>query len=463
MQMSEALDLFWDNAESIDPNTMAVVTAAGLRPRPILLANVAEVGVSDKNQPLIICVSSRSARTETQLKAIRARLGVSAYIVLRVAENDVQTAVIAIKCGIDEVVTEGRTAALQWQSVAKSARIRLLKRDSFVFVDLNSQRLLALVERVGASEVNLLLQGPTGVGKEVLARLAHDFSPRRNGPFIPVNCAALPETLAESLLFGHAKGSFTGASQKTDGVFSQADGGTLFLDEIGELPLSLQAKLLRVIQEKEVVPVGASEARKVDVRIVSATNRDLRTAVRDRSFREDLYFRVSTFNVAVPGLSVRKDDILPLANFFVLKHGQESEPAQISPNAAARLLSHTWPGNVRELENVIQRALVLITTNMIDESHLLFDEPLVPVEAAPEPILSDAGSAPVTASNSTNDGLKDSLDANEFRIIADTLSQYRTRQEAAAALGISERTLRYKIAKMRERGVQMPNRRAALG
>ena len=152
-----------------------------------------------------------------------------------------------------------------------------------------------------------------GSGKEVLARLTHDFSPRRSGPFIPVNCAALPESLAESLLFGHTRGAFTGATRSTDGFFTQAHGGTLFLDEIGELTLPLQAKLLRAIQEREIIPVGSSESSKVDVRIVAATNLDLRSAIRAGTFREDLYFRVSTFRINVPGLKSRLDDILPLS------------------------------------------------------------------------------------------------------------------------------------------------------
>ena len=177
----------------------------------------------------------------------------------------------------------------------------LLKSDSYVFVDDVSQHVLALIERIGPAEVSVLMNGPTGSGKEVLAKLTHDFSPRRNGPFVPVNCAALPESLAESLLFGHVKGAFTGAAKSTIGFFERAEGGTLFLDEIGELTLQLQAKILRAVQEKEVTPVGNSEPRPVNVRVVSATNRDLGKAIKLGTFREDLYFRVSTFNINVAG------------------------------------------------------------------------------------------------------------------------------------------------------------------
>ena len=367
------------------------------------------------------------------------------------------------------------------------AKLRLLKNDSYVFVDETSQHLLALVERVGAAEVTALMYGPTGSGKEVLARLTHDFSPRRDGPFVPVNCAALPEALAESLLFGHAKGAFTGATRSTEGFFAQAQGGTLFLDEIGELTLPLQAKLLRAIQEKEVLPVGSSETQRVDVRIVAATNRDLRAGIRAGYFREDLYFRVSTFRINVPGLSARLDDILPLANYFLVKHGREDRMLQLSPEAAAKLLAYTWPGNVRELENVVQRAIVLSSDGVIAGSHLVFDEPAdhelydrqpMPTanihafepaaqrerwrdaQGAPTTPFSAHLSAPNTFDETTEEGgdsatgLQGAMDANEFRIIVDTIKNTRTRQEAADMLGISQRTLRYKIARMRERGIK---------
>jgi two-component system response regulator FlrC len=311
---------------------------------------------------------------------------------------------------------------------------------------------------------------------------------------VPVNCAALPEALAESLLFGHVKGAFTGATRSTEGFFAQAQGGTLFLDEIGELTLPLQAKLLRAIQEKEVLPVGSSETQRVDVRIVAATNRDLRAGIRAGYFREDLYFRVSTFRINVPGLSARLDDILPLANYFLVKHGREDRMLQLSPEAAAKLLAYTWPGNVRELENVVQRAIVLSSDGVIAGSHLVFDEPAdhelygrqpMPTAnihafepAAQRERWRDAQGAPTTpfsahlsAPNTFDEtveeggdsatGLQGAMDANEFRIIVDTIKNTRTRQEAADMLGISQRTLRYKIARMRERGIQIPKRRSA--
>ena len=395
---------------------------------------------------------------EGHLRVLRDVLGPRVYLILRVDNSDLSTAIAGVKSGVDDVVTVDADCKV-WQTVAASARLRLLKYESYVFVDETSQQLLALVERVGASEVTVLLQGATGSGKEVLARLAHDFSPRRDGPFVPVNCAALPENLAESLLFGHVRGAFTGATRNTEGFFTQAQGGTLFLDEVGELSPQLQAKLLRAIQEKEVLPVGSSQSHKVDVRIVSATNRDLRSGAVDNSFREDLYFRISTFRINVPSLIARLDDVLPLANFFILKHSRENRSLQFSPDAVAKLLSYSWPGNVRELENVVQRAIVLTTGDVIQPQYLIFDEPVQQPDVTPV-----AGAVPVAtqpAGLTQTDGLQDAMEANEFRIIAETVRTSPTRQAAALALGISERTLRYKLARMRERGMELPRRRSA--
>jgi two-component system response regulator FlrC len=226
----------------------------------------------------------------------------------------------------------------------------------------------------------------------------------------------------------------------------------------------LQAKLLRAIQEKEVLPVGSSESHKVDVRIVSATNRDLRSGSLDNPFREDLYFRISTFRINVPSLIARLDDVLPLANFFILKHSRESRSLQFSPEAVAKLLAYSWPGNVRELENVVQRAIVLTTGEVIQPQYLIFDEPASPAETQlTAPILpaSLANEGPFAGKFGKNDGLQDAMEANEFRIIAETIRTSPSRQAAAATLGISERTLRYKLARMRERGMELPRRRSA--
>ena len=488
MYKDNTIELIWDNSSPIDSQTMGFLSKAGFRPHPIAIGDIqAHLSAHQEDGQWVVCIQGRDSSSLERIQQLRAQYGNSIHVVLRVEANEVELAIEAIKVGVDDVISAGADFQNKWDKVAELARIRLLKNDSYVFVDETSQHLLALVERVGASEVTALMHGPTGSGKEVLARLTHDFSPRRGGPFIPVNCAALPETLAESLLFGHTRGAFTGATRSTDGFFTQAHGGTLFLDEIGELTLPLQAKLLRAIQEREIIPVGSSDSKNVDVRIVAATNLDLRSAIRVGAFREDLYFRVSTFRINVPGLKSRLDDILPLANFFLVKHGKEQRDYTLSPEASSKLLSYSWPGNVRELENVIQRAIVLSTDGLIDSTHLIFDELIAPSE--PPYMASERVNRPIETpfdrairryetpdqihheersdgfepmeDAPSSPGLQGAMDANEFRIIVETIKSTRTRKEAADVLGISQRTLRYKVARMREKGIVIPKRQSA--
>lgn len=224
-----------------------------------------------------------------------------------------------------------------------------------IAADPESLSILALAERLAASEIPVLIAGPTGTGKEVLSRFIHDHSPRRSGPFIAVNCAAMPEAMLEALLFGHQKGAFTGATQASEGFFRAANGGTLLFDEIAEMPLALQAKLLRALQEGEVVPIGATKPIKVDVRIIAAANRDLPAEVAAGRFREDLFYRLNVFPLALRPLRERSEDIAPLAFAMVLRHGATGRNLPwLGEAALAKLKLHAWPGNVRELENVSQ-------------------------------------------------------------------------------------------------------------
>jgi two-component system response regulator HydG len=224
-----------------------------------------------------------------------------------------------------------------------------------------------LVERIADSDASVLITGESGTGKEVVARALHRGGRRKDGPFVAINCAALPETLLESELFGHERGAFTDARAARSGLFVQANGGTLFLDEIGELPLPLQPKLLRALQERVVRPLGGEREIPFDVRLVAATNRDLDTAVHDGRFREDLYFRVNVIHVPLPPLRARGGDILLLAQTFVGAYGARSgkQVTGLSPQAAERLLAYAWPGNVRELENCIERAIALAQHDQI--------------------------------------------------------------------------------------------------
>jgi two-component system response regulator FlrC len=371
-----------------------------------------------------------------------------------------------------------------------------------VFVDPASRHLLALAQRVSAADVTTLLVGPTGAGKEVMARVLHESSPRRAGPFVAVNCAVLPEQLIESQLFGHEKGAFTGAQRAHKGLFEQAEGGTLFLDEIGEMPFHLQAKLLRVLQERQVTRLGSEHPAPVNVRLVAATNRDLRQAIAAREFREDLYYRIATFRLRLLPLEQRPGDILPLAMQFVSQHRCPGAEWQFTPQAQQTLAQYAWPGNVRELENVMRRAVVISSDGVIGPDQLMFDDwlddgmaqafsevapvsapvmGLATVESVPrtqaplcaETLLAPADmlierAAPVAqlamidppqASEVPSADLQSAVRHNEHQIILATLAATSSRIEAAQRLGISPRTLRYKLAQLR---AQAPESRAEL-
>lgn len=304
-----------------------------------------------------------------------------------------------------------------------------------VAADPESLALLALAERVAVSDITVLINGPTGTGKEVLAKAIHMGSSRRDGPFIAINCAALPETMLEAMLFGHQKGSFTGASSGGQGFLRAANGGTLLLDEIAEMPLGLQAKLLRALQEREVVPIGGTSPEKIDVRVIACANRDLQGEVTAGRFRADLYYRLAVFPLATKALAERPGDIAALTAAMVLRHvGTRSTLPWITREALEILTDHDWPGNVRELENVIQRALLLAPGDVIDTDHLIFDRRPEMRQDRPE-----------TLSNI--------VQMHEFQAIRETLAECNgSRIETARRLGISERTLRYRLAKAREQG-----------
>jgi two-component system response regulator FlrC len=308
-----------------------------------------------------------------------------------------------------------------------------------VAADPESLALLALSERVAASDITVLINGPTGTGKEVLAKAIHAASSRKDGPFIAINCAALPETMLEAMLFGHHKGAFTGASSGGQGFFRAAHGGTLLLDEVAEMPVNLQAKLLRALQEREVVPIGATLPEKVDVRVVACANRDLQGEVMAGRFRADLYYRLSVFPLSTKPLAERPGDIAALAAAMVVRHaGAGASLPWITAEALEVLTDHDWPGNVRELENVIQRALLLCRGEAITPEHLIFDR-------RPETRVDTQAQAGGTLSNI--------VQIHEFAAIRETLAECNgSRIETAKKLGISERTLRYRLAKAREQG-----------
>jgi two-component system response regulator FlrC len=319
-----------------------------------------------------------------------------------------------------------------------------------------SCRLMELARRVATSECTVLISGESGTGKEVLARYVHRHSHRGRGPFVAINCAAIPENMLEAVLFGWERGAFTGAHAPHAGKFEQAQGGTMLLDEISEMPYSLQAKLLRVLQEREVERLGGREPVGLDVRVIATTNRRLREEVAAGRFREDLYYRLNVFPLATAALRERRDDILPLAMRLLAAHSRpgQSIPA-LAPDAAQLLLTYRWPGNVRELENVMQRALVMCDTLMIRDCHIVF-EPAPPAPLAPgrDPAgLPSAAAAGATPPWSTPGMLAESLALAEQKIIIQALRSHESRERIAERLGISPRTLRYKLARLRRAGV----------
>jgi two-component system response regulator FlrC len=336
-----------------------------------------------------------------------------------------------------------------------------------------TREILLLAARVAKTDATVLLTGESGTGKEVFARYIHDQSPRGKGLFVAINCAAIPDNLLEATLFGHEKGAFTGAQAAQAGKFEQASGGTLLLDEISEMPLVLQAKLLRVLQEREVERVGGKKPVAVDIRVLATSNRDMAAEVAAGRFREDLFYRLNVFPLTIPALRERPADIVPLAKHFMATHGARlGRAARLSEAAAAKLAAHAWPGNVRELENVMQRALIMAPGDVIAPEHLLLSmtaqpagngtgvpaqspaafvpasfptSPAPPAPAVAAPLIS--GQPVVSQKNPIN--MKDL----ERQHILETLAKVGgSRKKAIELLGISERTLRYKLAQYREEG-----------
>jgi two-component system, response regulator FlrC len=338
-----------------------------------------------------------------------------------------------------------------------------------VACDALSVQLLGLARRVALSECTVLISGESGTGKEVIARYMHRHSQRRHGDFVAVNCAAIPEHMLEAMLFGWERGAFTGAHAAHAGKFEQAQGGTLLLDEISEMPLSLQAKLLRVLQEHEVERLGARLPLSLDVRVLATTNRRLREDVAAGRFREDLYYRLNVFPLALSPLRGRRADVLPLAMRLLASHCRAGEriPA-LDADAGQRLLAHDWPGNVRELDNVMQRALVLCEGAVVKPEHISFEQlgvPEPPLNAGsassvgPATLVASAThAAPATArSRTAGADLAGALAATEYELILEALRRdHGSRERMAERLGISPRTLRYKLARMRAAGVNLP-------
>ena len=369
-------------------------------------------------------------------------------VLLMTAYGTIDDAVQAMQDGACNYIAKPFAPQVLLNMVSQYIPPKIVNKKDPIVADKRSLELLTLAKKVASTEASVMILGPSGSGKEVLAQYVHNHSKRSLGSFIAINCAAIPENMLEATLFGYEKGAFTGAIQACPGKFEQAQGGTILLDEITEMDLGLQAKILRVLQEREVERLGGRKTISLDVRVIATSNRDLKEAVSEGLFREDLYYRLNVFPLSWLPLAQRIDDIFILAQHLVSRHCQkngESIP-EFSAAARSKLNAYHWPGNVRELDNVIQRALILHTNKLIDAGDLLienFDTAIMAVEPEKEIIKEDK--------------LGSELKLQEHQIILDTLQAcHGSRKAVAERLGISPRTLRYKIAKMRDSGIEIP-------
>lgn len=387
------------------------------------------------------------------LKEIRSRFP-HLPVVLMTAFADVDRAVEAMRAGACDFLLKPFEPKALLDHVQRYRLPETLDDERVVAGDPLSRNLFGLATRVAQSDTTVLLTGESGVGKEVVARFIHQHSARRKGPFVAINCAAIPDSLLEATLFGHEKGAFSGAQHAQVGKFEQAQHGTLLLDEITEMPLALQAKLLRVLQEREVERVGGQKPVSLDIRVVATSNRDMADAVAKGLFREDLFYRLNVFPLLIPALRQRVQDIIPLARHFLAEHGGRAGRPGLRLAAAAEeaLQHHTWPGNIRELENVMQRAVILATGDIVDVDslHLSAAVPAArpaaqwPPAAVPEP----AFAVPPPEAQKT-----DKLREVEREHILETLAAAGgSRKLAGERLGMPERTLRHKLRQYRLEG-----------
>ena len=380
------------------------------------------------------------------LKEIKKRAP-DTLVIIVTAFGAVDAAVEAMKNGAYDFITKpfNRDAlrltvkkALQFNKLAaenRQLRDELAERIDFrniVGASGEMEKVLAVIRKVADTEATVLITGESGTGKELVARSLHALSSRKTAPFVPINCAAIPPDLLESELFGHVKGAFTGAIKDKPGKFLQADGGTIFLDEVGELPLKLQPKLLRILQEKLVEPVGGDESRKIDVRIVAATNRNPEEAISAGTFREDLYYRLAVIPIHLPPLRERREDIPLLVRHFMVKHGREK--ITLAPDAMATLMEYSWPGNIRELENTLERLIIMRQGDTITQAEL------------PDKIRGTGNHQAGRLINLPADGY--SLEQLEKEVVMEALKQNNWNQTAAARfLKVPRHVLIYRMNK----------------
>ncbi|WP_447759270.1 lateral flagellar response regulator transcription factor LafK [Aeromonas veronii] len=394
--------------------------------------------IADDNVNLILL--DMDAMTELGPRILREFNGLDCVIIVN--EHQAAIAAEAMCAGAIDYIVKPFCPQQLLDAVRGALRLRQAI-PNLIAVSPMSLQVLQLARRAAKTSATILIGGESGTGKERLARYIHEMSARAEKPFLAINCAAIPEAMLESILFGHNKGAFTGAVSAQPGKFELAQGGTLLLDEISELPLNLQAKLLRVLQEKEVERLGSNQTIALDVRIIAASNKDLRKQVADGLFREDLFYRLDVLPMNWPALRERPDDIIPLANYFIERYASQ-QGYRLSERACQLLLSYEWPGNVRELDNVIQRSLIMARGLHIQAVDLMLPHCV----AEPEMAESEAWHVP--------EGLSETRRHAEFQFVLETLRRFRGhRTRTADALGMTTRALRYKLAAMREQGIDI--------
>ncbi|MEM7542486.1 MAG: sigma-54 dependent transcriptional regulator [Pseudomonadota bacterium] len=369
-------------------------------------------------------------------------------VVLMTAYESVQSAVSALRAGANDYLIKPFEAEVLISSIDRWLGEGSSFDDGLLANDTKMRAVAELAKRVAGADATVLLSGESGVGKEVVFRFIHEHSSRRMHTPVAINCAAIPENMLEAVLFGYEKGAFTGAYKASQGKFEQAQDSTILLDEVSEMPLALQAKLLRVLQERQVERLGSNKIIPLDVRVVATTNRDLKTEVEQGRFREDLYYRLNVIPIHIPPLRERSADIIPLAEMFLARGSTEhGGPAQLSAAARERLLDYSWPGNVRELENVMQRAAILGSGLLIEASDFVFENTRLDNALPGGPEVDE-----------DNECLGQDLKDHERRLILNALEDGNgSRKFAAERLGISPRTLRYKIARMKDAGIAVPS------
>ncbi len=391
-------------------------------------------------------------------------------VLLMTAYGTISKAIEAMKDGAVDYLVKPFEAEVLVSVVSRYAG-KSIEDHQMIAESASMQKIAQLSKRVAASDATVMIGGSSGTGKEVLARYIHKNSSRVNKPFVAINCAAIPENMLEATLFGYEKGAFTGAYKASAGKFEQAQGGTLLLDEISEMDLGLQAKLLRVLQEKEVERLGGQELIPLDVRVLATSNRNMQQQVKTHKFREDLFYRLNVFPITIPDLKDRKEDIIPLSKHIINKIAKQNgcEIPQLSKQAELKLINHSWPGNIREMDNVIQRAFILHLDNIITPEDMPMDlisesipemnnmegiesAQVISADNSMTSTIADTAE-PVNASSNLNDELR----GREFDKILEILhTTMGNRKLAAEKLGISQRTLRYKLAKMRDGGIMVP-------